>query len=842
MALDTFHQDVRHAARALLARPAVTAVAVVSLALGIGVNTAIYSLFEHLLLRRLPVPAPEQIVNVTAPGPRPGRSSTDDSGGLEAIFSYPLFRDLERLGPPAAVPIAGHSDFDANFALRGQTTEANGLFVSGGYFTTLGLTPSSGRLLAADDDRPGGAAVVVLSHRYWTLRYGADPAVVGQPAVVNGVPMTVVGIAPEGFVGTTVTAISDLFVPLASAAALRPAPANGLERRDDHWIYAFGRLAAGVTPARAASALNVPFGGIVRDEELTALRARLPENQLSAFTARQIVLEDGARGRNRNRQEIQVIVGVLLAVTGLVLLIACANVANLLLARATDRSAELAVRLALGGSRYRLVRLLLTEAALLGGAAGAVALLVARAALAGLVGLVPPENMGVMPTGLSWTVFAVALATGVGAGVLFGLFPAIHATAAFQPATRQAIDGATTRLSASRTATRFRTVLATAQIALATALLAEAGLLIANLTAIARADLGIAREGLITFGVAPAQNGYQPERSRTLFDRLDESLRATPGVTAVSGSTVRLLDSSEWASGVTVQGSTLPDDASQAYYAHIGVGYFDTLGSPILAGRDFTAADGEGAPLVAIVNETFVRRFGLGERAVGSRMRRGRSSTEPLDIEIVGVVRDAKYSEATSEIPAQFFQPYRQFPTGQLTFYVRTTADVQPVMAAVPALVGRADPTLPVSNLRTLDNQLWQNTVAERLLATLSAAFAALAAGLAAIGLYAVLAYTVARRRREFGIRAALGAAPGDVRAIVLAHVGRMTLAGVIVGAGLALGLGRLGKSLLFGVDALEPGILGIAAALVAGVALIAGIIPARRAATVPAADALRAQ
>jgi predicted permease len=840
--VDALRQDVRYAARALRARPALTTVAVLSLALGIGVNTAIFSVFEHLLLRRLPVPAADEIVHITAPGPRPGGSSTNDSGGLEAIFSHPLFTDLERIASPTLTGVAGHADFAANLALRGQTAEAEGLLVSGGYFPTLGLAPVHGRLLRPADDRVGAEQVAVLSHRYWTRWFAADPGVVGERAVVNGAPVTIVGIAPEGFTGTTVTDVTDVFVPLVLATAVRPGTED-LSRRDDHWVYAFGRLAPGLTRDRAQVALNGPFTTIVRDVEVPALKARLRQDQVRPFAERRIVLEDGARGRNRNRDETQVIAGLLLTVTGLVLLIACANVANLLLGRVTDRSAEIAVRFSLGATSGRVVRLLLAEAALLGLAGGIAALPVARAANLALFALVPPSVAVVLPEGLNRTVLLFALATGVGTGLVFGLFPALHFTSRRRRPDATIGQGgrAQSRSSASRSAARFRTALATAQIALATALLGEAGLLVANLSNLARVDLGMQREGVVTFRIAPGQNGNTSQQSQALFERVGDALRAVPGVVAASASTVTLLASSEWASNVTVQGVDVPDDRSSAYYAMVGADYFRTLGIPVLAGREFTAADAGAEPTVAIVNEAFVRQFGLGDRAVGARMQRGRS-TRPFNIEIVGVVRDAKYSEVRDEIRPQFFHPYRQSPAGRLTYYVRTTGDTRALIAAIPSLVARIDPNLPVADLWTLDDQVWDNTTAERLLATLTSAFAGLAALLAAIGLYAVLAYTVARRNREFGIRIALGAAPAAVRRLVLTHVGRMTVSGLAVGLAIAVALGRLGESMLFGVDAVEPGILGAAAVLVASVALVAGIIPARRAAAVPAATALRAE
>ena len=834
MFIDGFRQDLRHAGRALRARPALTAVAVLSLALGIGVNTTIFSFYDHLLLRPLAVPDPSAIVNVTAPGPRPGSSSTGDSGGSESVFSYPLVRDLERLAPAGLAGIAAHTDFTAHAAFRGQTTEVDGLLVSGGYFPTLGLVPALGRLLTPADDRPGSELVAVISHRYWAESLGADPSVIGQAMIVNGAPVTIVGVGPEGFSGTTVTDVTAIFTPLASVTAMTGRP--NVDARDDHYLYVFGRLRTGDSPDQAQRALNAPFTALIRDVDLPALYNKTPEADREALASRQIVLEDGSRGRNRNRAQAQLILVLLLAVTGFVLLIACANVANLLLARVTDREAEIAVRVALGASRVRIAGLLLAEAAILGALGAVGALGIARVALTGMLTLFPPDNVVFLRFGLNWSVMLFALAVGIGTALAFGLFPALHAASGHGPQT------GTTRSSSSRRANRFRTSLATAQIALATALLAQAGVLVLNLTNVASADLGLRREGLVTFRVSPGQSGYTRERSFAIFDRLDEDLRALPGVTAVTASTVPILSGTEWANHVTVAGVDPTSHPTRAYTAHVGPGYFSTLGIPLAAGREFSPADAGERANVAIVNEAFVHQFALGDDVIGRRMRRGRDASQPFDLEIVGVVRDARYSELAGPVPAQFYQPYRQMPPTRLTYYVRTAGDTRALLAAIPSVVKRVDANLPVTSLLTLEAQVWDQSTPERLLATLSSSLSVLAAILAAVGLYAVLAYTVARRQREFGIRVALGARPAAITWLVAAHVARMAIVGAGIGGLIALALARLGASLLSGVSGVQPGILAAAVVVITVVIVVAGTIPARRAAAVEAATALRAE
>jgi predicted permease len=824
------------ALRTLFKNPVVTSVAIVSLALGIGANTAIFSLFDRMLLRPLPVHEPERLVNLGAPGPKPGRTSCNEAGDCEAVFSYPMFRDLERV-QTAFSGLAGHRAFGANLAYRGQTLSGHGMLVSGGYFPALRLQPALGRLLGpVDDGADGGSRAVVLSHAYWRTRFHESPAVLNETLIVNGQALTIVGVAPRGFDGTTLGAGPQVFVPITLQHLMEPGFEAAYDNRRAYWVYLFARLASGMSMEQARAAVGVPYRAILNDVE-APLQKGMSDQTMARFRAREITLEPGARGQSDVHAESRTPLTLLLGVTALVLLIACANVANLLLVRGAARSGEMAVRLSLGATRTQLVAQLLAESCLLAAFAGGAGLLVARWTLALIASLLPADAAAI-PFGMDLTALIFAAAVTLGTGLLFGLFPALHSTRTDLISTLKTQAG---QPSGARAAARFRSSLATVQIALSMALLVAAGLFTKSLANVSRVNLGLRADNLLAFSVSPGLNGYTPERSRALFERLEEDLAALPGVTSVAASLVPLLSGNNWGSSVRVQGFEAgPDTDRQSSLNLVGPGYFRTLGIPLLTGREFTAADAAGAPKVAIVNERFARKFNLGRDAVGKRMGAGPGGDE-LDMEIVGVVQDSKYSDVKREAPPLFVQPYRQGERlGFITFYLRTSLAPELLMPTIPAIVERLDANLPVEDLRTMAHQVRDNVFLDRLITVLSAGFAALATLLAAVGLYGVLAYTVAQRTKEIGLRMALGAAPGRVRGMVLRQVGLMTVVGASAGLAAALLLGRFAASLLYQLDASDPKVLGAAAGLLTVVALGAGFVPALRASQIDPMRALR--
>jgi predicted permease len=826
--------NLKLAFRRLLKTPLVTAVAIMSLALGIGANAAIYSLFNQILLRPLPVPNPEELVNLGAPGPKPGSQSCGQAGGCDEVFSYPMFRDLEK-SQKSFTGIAAHVMFGANLAYKTQTLDGEGMLVSGSYFPVLQLQPALGRLLTpADDQTIGGHFVTVLSHAFWEGRLGADPGVIGQTIVVNGRSLTIVGVAPKGFAGTTLGGQPRVFVPLTMRGLMQPG-FNGFERRSSYWAYVFGRLKSGVTMDQAKVAINALYKPIITDVE-APLQKGMSDQTMAKFRVKEITVADGRRGQSSIHREARAPLVLLFAITGIVLLIACANIANLLLARSANRALEMAVRLSIGARRGQLLAQLLTESVLLAVLGGLASLVVARWTLSALAAMLPPDASGTFHFGLSTPVVLFAAALSIGTGVLFGMFPALHST---RPDLISTLRANTGQPSGARAAARFRTSLVTAQIALAMALLTSAGLFIKSLRNVSRVDLGLQVDRVVTFGISPELNGYSNERSRTLFTRVEEELSALPGVNGVSAGLVPLLAGSNWGSDVSVQGFKKgPDTDANARFNEVGPAYFRTLGVSVLAGREFTAADGLGSPKVAVVNETFAKKFGLGRDAVGKRMAQG---GETLDIEIVGLVKDAKYSEVKDEIPPLFYTPYKQDSTiGRASFYVRTAGDPNQLLRLVPGVIAKLDPNLPVENLRTMPQQIRQNIFMDRMISTLSAAFAVLATLLAAVGLYGVLAYTVAQRTREIGVRMALGADAGRVRAMVLRQVGWMTAIGGAVGIVAAVAFGRAARSLLYGLEGHDPVVVILSAAVLAAVALGAGYVPARRASRVNPMQALR--
>ena len=829
--------SLKLALRHLAKTPFVTFVAILSLALGIGANAAIFSLFNQMLLRPLPVPAPRELVNLAAPGPKPGSQSCNQAGDCDEVFSYPMFRDLQRTHT-VFTDVAAHRLFGANLSYQSQTLSGEGVLVSGSYFPVLQLPPALGRLLSPEDDQTVGESMVaVLSHAYWTTRFGADPGVLDDTLIVNGHRLTIVGVTPEGFEGTTLGARPQVYVPITLRGLMNPG-FDQFHNRRTYWAYVFARLRDGATIEEARAQLNVEYRAILNEVE-APLQPGMSDQTLERFKARELIIEPGARGQSSVDREARTPLFLLLAVTALVLLIACANIANLLLARGAARASEMAIRLSIGANRLQLVRQLLIESLVLAVCGGLAGLVVARWTLDVIQGMLPADAADALLFELDGLVLAFAAAVTLATGLLFGLFPAWHTT---RPDLLSTLKGQAGQPGGGRSAQWFRTTLATAQIAISMALLVCAGLFTKSLLNVSRVDLGLDIENLITFSVSPELNGYTPERSRALFERLEEELAVQPGVTAVAASLVPAIAGSNWGSSVSVEGFEAgPDTDTHANFNEVGPDYFRTMGIPVLAGREFTRADRLEGPKVAIVNEAFAGKFNLGRDAVGKRIGTGPRETVKLDVEIVGLVKDAKYSEVKGEMRPIFFRPYRQDERiGYINFYVRTSASTDSALRSVPRVVASLDPDLPVVDLRTMPQQVRQNVFLDRMVSTLSAGFATLATLLAGVGLYGVLAYTVAQRTREIGLRMALGAAPARVRGMILGQVALMTAIGGTIGLGAAVWAGRAAGALLYEIEGHDPVVLVTSVVLLSLVALGAGFIPAHRASRVDPMLALR--
>jgi predicted permease len=828
--------NFRLALRTLFKTPFVTAVAILSLALGIGANSAIFSLFDQMLLRPLPVASPSELVNLSAPGPKPGSNSCSQAGRCEDVFSYPMFRDLERL-QTSLTGLAAHRNFGASVGYKGTSLGVEGLLVSGSYFPVLGLNAAAGRLFTPDDDKTVGAhPLVVLSHDYWRTRFELSPAILNETLVINGQAMTVIGIAPPGFKGTTLGNNPELFVPLSMRKSMDPG-FDGFENRRSYWAYVFGRLKPGVTMQQAGVVLNGPYRAIINDVE-KPLQKGMSEQTMAKFESKVITLEQGARGQSTMDNEARTPLIILLAVTGTVLLIACANIANLLLVRGAGRAAEMAVRLSIGANRRQLITQLLTESlllALLGAVAG---LFVAKWTLDLIASMMPVEDGGLIAFSLSPAMAGFAALAALGTGVLFGLFPALHST---RPDLASTLKNQAGQPGGAKAARRFRTTLATVQIAMSMALLIPAGLFAKSLYNVSRVDLGLKTDHMVLFSISPELNSYTTERTRQLFERVEDEMAAIPGVTSVAATMVPVLAGDNWGSSLIVEGFNAgPDTDTDASFNGVGPGYFKTMSIPLMMGREFTRGDAFGTPKVGIVNQAFVKKFNLGDAPIGKRFGRGGRNDKP-DIEIVGVVQDAKYSEVKREVPPQFFLPYRQEERlGYAYFYLRTAVPPEQLLATVPSVMRKLDSSLPLDAIKTLETQIQENIGEDRMISTLSLAFAVLATVLAAIGLYGVLAYTVAQRTREFGLRMALGADGGRVRGMVMKQVGVMALVGGAIGLVIAIAVGRLAESLLFQMKGYDPLVIGASIVALAFVAMGAGFIPAMRASKIDPMNALR--
>jgi predicted permease len=852
--VEAFLQDLRFSFRMLRKSPGFAAVATLTLALGIGANTAIFTLLDRILLRSLPVKDPQQLVLLEIVGGQYYGNSSGDS-----VVSYPMYRDFQDHNEVFSSMFC-HRFTSASLSFGGQAERVRIELVSGTYFSVLGVRPALGRTFTPDDDRvPNGEPLVVLNYAFWKQRFGGDPSIVGKTLLVNNRNMTVVGVAEAGFDGVEADRSANLFVPMMMQEAIlgeRKTPL--LTDRRTRWTQAFGRLKPGETAEQAKASLQ-PFTHAMLEMEVQEPAFRhASAYDREQFLKSQLNTLPGAQGYSYARNDLRTPLWVLMATTGLVLLIACANLANLLLSRSTGRQKEIGVRLAIGASRGRILHQLLIESlvlSVLGALAGlALAFWADQALMAVYLGAdTSGLNISTAPDArILFFTLGVTLLT----GIAFGFAPALQSTKPDLNCTLKDEAGSVVRGGRDG----LRQTLVIAQVAFSLVLLVGAGLFLRTLTNLRRVSPGFRAERLVGFELNPWLSGYTVEQSKNFYQRLTEDLRSIPGVQSVGLAAVRILDGSEWDSGLTVEGysPSKPDDHPQAYMNKISPNYFATLGVPFVAGRDFTPQDGvalkkspdqdeeESAPAV-IINETFARRYFAGRNPIGLHLGFGTDPGTKTNMEIIGVVKDTKYTGLRDDIPEQAFLPYLAAGfTGQsqMTVYLRTAGDPAPVMRAAREKVRQMDARLPIYAMRTMEEQVSDSLATERMIASLSSVFGFLAALLATIGLYGVMAYAVARRTREIGIRIALGAEKRRLLWMVMRQVSLLVAVGLAAGIPAALALARLGShwisGMLYGVPASDPVNLTLAALLMAGVALLAGFLPARRASRVDPIVALR--
>jgi predicted permease len=827
--------DLRFALRNVGRNPLFTSVVVASLALGIGANTAIFTLIDQLVLRLLPVKNPEQLVMIWTTGPHMGSNRGDRRA------SYPMYQDFQQKAAAFSHVVCRYQTA-LSITFGNQTERVQGELVSGNFFQALSVKPALGRVFSPEeDDRVyKGHPVVILSHDFWVTRFAADPKVIGQKIVVDNYPMTIVGVSAAGFHGLDPSRAPQIRVPIQMKALMTPGWDDIGDRRSQ-WVQMFARMKPGYT-AQSAKASLQPLLNQTLHYELT-----LPEMRdtnayyRDQFLKRQIRMELAATGYSQTRLAYGTALIVLMCMVGLVLLIACFNVANLLIARAVARQKEVAVRLALGASRRQLLGQLLVESIVLSLAGGAVGLFLSVAMIRGLLTFLPSDGTTMMlrstpdPRILAFNA-ALALLT----GIVFGLMPALQSMRFDLWTTLKDAAGA---LTGPGGPVRLRKGLVTAQVALSFVLLAGAGLFVKTLVNLKETNSGFrGLDNLITFQVDPALNGYSVDRIKNFYQQALENIRSTPGVTAASFAAVHVLSGDEWDSGMGVEGHQVKDGEDvQAFMNAVSPGYFKTMGVSLLEGRDFDDRDRGKRITVAIVNRAFAAHF-FGDRSpIGRRIGFGTGPKSKLDIEIIGMVDNALYEGPREGVHRQVFVTLGQsdFPAGA-TFYTRTSMGSATMFTALRRKIAELDPSMPVYAIKTLETQLDETLNTERLIAILSASFGVLATLLAALGLYGVLAFVVARRTREIGLRMALGAGRGAVVWMVMKEALALLGIGLAVGVPCAYVLSRYVVSQLFGVKANDMWTAAMALAILGVVAGGAGFLPARKASTTDPIQALR--
>jgi predicted permease len=842
--LDSLLQDVRYAFRGFLHNPGFTAIAVASLALGIGANTAIFTVAQHMLLDRLSVSHPETLRMFYWSEPKDGIVEEmwgwwDDlpgGGQVSTSFSYPAYEQMRRDNRSLADIFAFKPYGRMTLLVHGQAQAAETEMVSGNYYSTLGIQPLLGRgIQESDDASPGSGPVVTISDRLWTNVFGRSPSVLGKTIQLNSIPMTIVGVNPPGFTGAfSAQGAPDIFLPFSMQPLVAPQNLDPqlspslLTNKTFWWVLVMGRTKPGVPDATAEAALNVALS--------SSVRATMPLKKDSQIP--RLLLRDGSRGQNPSVDSLEKPVYVLMALAGFVLLLACANLANLLLARAGARHREISVRLALGAGRARILRQMMTESLLLSSMGGAAGLLLAwtvRNAIPRLLAnsWAPPA----FAAKFSWPIFAFAAAVSILTGFIFGLAPAWQATRV-QVSSSLKDSGQT--VTQRRRGLGGKTIVAI-QIALSMLLVVGAGLFVRTLLQLGRSPLGFHSHNLLLFGVELPETRYPRASSTPILHRLEDRLSAIPGVQSVTLSDVPLISGNAMMNTFIPQGQR-PDKPgkSSALANDVGAGFFSTYGIPIDAGRAFDQRDTSTSRKVAIINESLARKFYPHLNPIGRSFQTG--FNPPFTVEIIGVCADAKYYRVRKDVEPTFYAPYSQVDSGlhNATFAISTRLEGQAILPSLREAIRQVDPNLPMLDVRTQDEQIASNLRQERIFAILTAAFGILALALACTGIYGVMAYSVAQRTNEIGIRMALGARPAQVHGMILRESTFVAAAGVLSGLGAALALARLVTSMLYGIEAHDPLTLAGAALLLLGVALCASWIPAQRAASVQPIDALR--
>jgi predicted permease len=837
--MNTLLQDIRYALRQLRKSPGFTLTVVVTLALGIGANAAVFSLFDHVLLRMLPVERPEELVRFDWTGGFSG-SISSFGGDIDNYFSYPMYKDL-RDKNQVFQGILAADRANVGVSWRGQAEDKDAEVVTGNYFQLLGLKPAAGRLLTQQDDTAKNAnPVAVLSYGYWKTRFAASRDAIGQTVLINGHPFTILGVAPENFDSAIGGYKPGVFIPISMVEIAMPwmAPRDDLNNHQSIWLTLVARLKPGVSASQAEASLG-PLWHSLRAYELTLYKSSSEHFKKHFLDDARLKIVDDSTGFSPERGELKTPLIVLMSMAGLLVAMCAINVATLLLLRAAGRAREMSMRYALGAKRSRIVSQLLVEGGLLGifGAAAGLALapLVAKI----VVRLMTNSDPGQEPfsSALDMRVLLFTLGLSLATGLLFSLAPVLHFL-------RPDLAGALRQNAgtASKRSQRFRKLAVGAQIALGVLLLGGAGLFVRTLDNLRHQFVGFDTTHLATFSLDPTNSGYGEDRTPQIVTDSIEALRRIPGTAYVAGTTDPELQGDSSGSNFTVQGYKASEDEKLHFETPwVTPGYFSTLRQPLLAGREFTSGDVHGQPKVAIINMAVAKRFyGSPQNALGRSIAEG---TDKFDTTIVGVAGDVRHQNLRTEIGPAVYRPYQQQEhPGGVEVYLRTSQAPESVESAIRQTIHQLDPTLVVDGLRTMEAEVDNRAADVRALAFLAIGFSVLAMVLAAVGLYGVLAYSTEQRTREIGVRLALGSPRRDVVVLIVREMAVIAAIATAIALPSIVALGRLFGSLLYGVTAFDPITLAAAVMLNAVMVALAAALPARRAAAIEPMQALRTE